>query len=104
MDLVSYALAKKYTDKAIAGAGPIKGEKGDDGFTPYIGNNGNWFIGDTDTGVLGDINKKIDVDGKLVADTDGNCIYVLKGNEKIVVGEQVKKIDKKDIDNLFKEE
>lgn len=28
-----------------------KGEKGDDGITPHIGNNGNWWIGDTDTGV-----------------------------------------------------
>lgn len=28
----------------------IKGEKGTPGDTPYIGENGNWFIGDTDTG------------------------------------------------------
>lgn len=27
-----------------------KGEKGDAGTTPHIGDNGNWFIGDTDTG------------------------------------------------------
>lgn len=25
--------------------------KGRDGLTPYVGNNGNWWIGDTDTGV-----------------------------------------------------
>ena len=30
--------------------GPV-GPKGDDGITPHIGNNGDWFIGDTDTGV-----------------------------------------------------
>ena len=29
----------------------IKGEDGQDGETPYIGVNGNWWIGDTDTGV-----------------------------------------------------
>ena len=29
----------------------IRGEKGDDGLTPYIGSNGNWWIGDNDTGV-----------------------------------------------------
>lgn len=29
----------------------IKGDKGDDGITPHIGENGNWYIGDTDTGV-----------------------------------------------------
>ena len=28
-----------------------QGEKGADGLTPYIGENGNWFIGTTDTGV-----------------------------------------------------
>lgn len=28
----------------------IKGEKGEAGTTPHIGDNGNWFIGDTDTG------------------------------------------------------
>lgn len=28
----------------------IKGKPGDDGITPHIGENGNWFIGDTDTG------------------------------------------------------
>lgn len=30
----------------------IKGEKGDNGITPHIGSNNNWFIGDTDTGIL----------------------------------------------------
>lgn len=30
----------------------IKGDKGDAGVTPHIGGNGNWFIGDADTGVL----------------------------------------------------
>ena len=29
-----------------------KGENGNDGLTPSIGANGNWFIGDTDTGIL----------------------------------------------------
>ena len=29
----------------------IKGAKGNDGVTPHIGNNGNWWIGTTDTGV-----------------------------------------------------
>lgn len=28
-----------------------QGAKGDDGITPHIGFNGNWFIGETDTGV-----------------------------------------------------
>jgi len=29
----------------------VDGEDGKDGLTPYIGSNGNWWIGDTDTGV-----------------------------------------------------
>ena len=29
----------------------IKGDPGADGITPTIGANGNWYIGDTDTGV-----------------------------------------------------
>lgn len=28
-----------------------QGEKGDDGISPHIGNNGNWWIGTTDTGI-----------------------------------------------------
>lgn len=29
----------------------LKGENGVDGITPHIGNNGNWYIGDKDTGI-----------------------------------------------------
>ena len=29
----------------------LTGEKGEDGLTPYIGDNGNWWIGDQDTGI-----------------------------------------------------
>ena len=29
----------------------LTGAKGDDGHIPYIGDNGNWFIGDSDTGI-----------------------------------------------------
>lgn len=29
----------------------VKGGKGDAGTTPYIGANGNWYLGETDTGV-----------------------------------------------------
>ena len=33
------------------GTGSGTGEKGEPGITPHIGDNGNWFIGDEDTGV-----------------------------------------------------
>ncbi len=34
---------------------------GEDGESPYIGENGNWWVGDTDTGVLADYDKANDV-------------------------------------------
>lgn len=76
IDLVTYALLKKYVKASIAGAGAIQGNDGksayqiavEKGFsgseeewisslagtpgeTPRIGENGNWFIGAVDTGV-----------------------------------------------------
>ena len=35
---------------SIKGEKGDKGDKGDDGLTPYIGDNGNWWIGEEDTG------------------------------------------------------
>lgn len=71
MDVTSYILAKKYVDATLSGAGAIQGKSAyeiavDNGFkgtesewltslegiTPHIGENGNWFLGDIDTGVL----------------------------------------------------
>ena len=37
--------------QGVAGAQGEKGEQGVAGLTPYIGENGNWWIGDEDTGV-----------------------------------------------------
>lgn len=54
MDIVTLALAKKYTEESLKGAGALKGDKGDQGpagTTPSIGANGNWFIGEVDTGM-----------------------------------------------------
>ena len=76
MDIITYALAKKYIQASLAGAGALKGEDGasayeiavkngysgsdqqwieslvgKSGDTPYIGGNGNWFVGAVDTGV-----------------------------------------------------
>ena len=71
MDIVSYILAKKYVDAALSDAGALQGKSAyeiaiDNGFvgteedwlqslegsTPQIGENGNWFIDDQDTGVI----------------------------------------------------
>ena len=86
MDLTLYTLLRTYTDKAIEqvqissngkSAYEIAVENGFQGTvqewlrslqgeTPYIGENGNWFIGDQDTGVssipdLEDFYSKIDL-------------------------------------------
>ena len=36
---------------ALSALQGMKGDKGDPGDTPFIGENGNWWIGDTDTGI-----------------------------------------------------
>ena len=77
MDVVTYALLKKYIQTSLAGAGALQGEDGKSAYdiavehgysgsetewltslqgaagqTPSIGANGHWFIGDTDTGIF----------------------------------------------------
>lgn len=71
MDITTYILSKKYVEDSLAGAGALVGKSAyqiavDNGFkgteqewlqsligaSPTIGSNGNWFIGETDTGVL----------------------------------------------------
>ncbi len=45
------ALTLYFTDGTYVNLGQIIGEKGEDGLTPFIGENGNWWIGDVDTGI-----------------------------------------------------
>lgn len=71
MDVQSYILSKRYVDDCLNGVGAIQGKSAYEiavlngfsgsetdwldslrGSTPYIGENGNWFIDDTDTGVV----------------------------------------------------
>lgn len=71
MDITSYILAKKYVDDALAGVGALKGKSAYEvaqangftgsekdwlaslvGVTPHIGENGHWFVGIKDTGVI----------------------------------------------------
>ena len=49
MDVVTLALSKKYTDSVALGQGAVQ-IPGPPGITPHIGANGNWWIGETDTG------------------------------------------------------
>ena len=71
MDVKSYILAKSYVDTVISGSGALQGKSAYDiaveqgfqgnekewlksleGISPHIGDNGNWFLGEIDTGVL----------------------------------------------------
>lgn len=116
MDLITYALAKKYIQASLANAGALKGEPGksayeiavEHGFsgteaewiaslpgapgeTPSIGNNGNWFIGDVDTGIkAGGVSSYSELTDKPTlngSDIDGNI--------------QISSIPLSVIDNLF---
>lgn len=80
MDLVSYALAKKYVDATLKGMGALQGQPGESAYdiavkygyegseqewlksligapgqTPYIGANLHWFINGEDTGVAAQV-------------------------------------------------
>ena len=71
MDITSYILAKRYVDDTLSGIGALQGKSAYDiavangfngseqewlksleGITPHIGENGNWFLGDQDMGVV----------------------------------------------------
>jgi len=97
MDIITLALAKKYVQASLAGAGALKGQdgksafelakangfsgterewleslKGQAGETPHI-ENGNWFIGTTDTGIsaqpslsYNNLNDRPTINGKIV--------------------------------------
>lgn len=71
IDIKNYILTKSYVDQALSNAGALQGKSAYDiaveqgfqgtkdewlksleGTTPHIGENGNWFLGDLDTGVL----------------------------------------------------
>lgn len=95
MDLITYALLKKSTKKAISEAqeSSIK-----------IGENGNWFIKGIDTGLEANPTKNlVDVDGVLRADTEKQNLVVIKDGNETVVGEYTTSIENDKIANLFSE-
>lgn len=119
LDLITYALLKKYVQTSIAGAGAIQGKDGksayeiavENGFsgseqewintlagkpgdTPYIGNNGNWFIGEVDTGI------------SATPTNDYNSLTNKPTlNGEVIEGDlEINSIPLSDIDNLFRKE
>ena len=120
MDLMVLALAKKYTDKSIAGAeGALSGKSayeiavdngfegtekewldslvGVSGITPHIGENKNWWIGDVDTEVsaVGE-----DTDYELISNKPSLNGVELVGNMNLKdIG--ISAMTTEQIDNLF---
>lgn len=131
MDVVTYALCKKQIADALKGAGALKGEqglsayqiavnhgfsgtesdwlsslKGDSGYTPYIGNNGNWFVNGVDTGTSATGTVKItsgNNSSEIVIDEENRTISsVVDGVATVVANyDQIESIDSQDINTLF---
>lgn len=88
LDIKTLAAAKKYTKETAAGGGAIQGQPGKagkDGITPHIGDNGNWYIGDVDTGISakGKDGKSIT---NIASDKNNNIIVTFSDNTTQNIG------------------
>lgn len=63
MDLITLALAKKYTEDSLLGAGAVKGEPGVSIINTYIDNNGHLIIEYSDNRPKEDLGVIIGTDG-----------------------------------------
>lgn len=100
MDIISYVLSKQYIDDILLNSESLKGKsayeiavehgfegsetewlKSLEGESPYIGENGNWFIGDTDLGILASYEDLINSLTQLV-NTNEEAIATLNGDVK----------------------
>jgi len=64
-------------DKGDRGAQGDPGANGEPGITPHIGENGNWYIGDTDTGIAADGSTKPTIASIAVTESaDGSVTMV----------------------------
>lgn len=125
MDIVTYALCKKQIADAISGAGIVMGKsayeiavengysgtqadwleslRGEKGYTPYIGENGNWFVNGIDTGcpsIIETVKVVADAD-EIVIDSDKQVIYTVNGETQTPVAELTKRIEDSQIAILF---
>lgn len=75
--------------QGIKGDKGDKGDPGEDGDTPYIGDNGNWWIGTTDTGIkaagTNGANGKNGTNGKNGADGVGIADIKLNENGELII-------------------
>lgn len=113
IDVITYALCKKQIADALNGAGALKGEqglsayqiavnygyngsesdwisslKGEPGYTPYIGDNGNWFINGVDTGTSASGAIKVTSEKNsseiIIDEENGTISSIVDGTSKIV--------------------
>lgn len=131
MDVVTYALCKKQIADALKGAGALKGEqglsayqiamkygyegsesdwlaslRGDPGYTPYIGDNGNWFVNGVDTGTSATGTVKVTSEKSsseiIINEEDCTISSVINGVPKVIANyDQTNSIETTDINDLF---
>lgn len=131
MDIVTYALCKKQIADALKGAGALKGEqglsayqiavkygyegsesdwltslRGDPGYTPYIGDNGNWFVNGVDTGTSATGTVKVTSEKSsseiIINEEDCTISSVVDGVPKVIANyDQTDSIEATDINDLF---
>ena len=65
----------------ITGPKGDKGDKGDKGNSPYIGENGNWWVGDQDTGVKAEVGKE---QPEFLYNETGEILLAYNGTRKSV--------------------
>ena len=64
-------------DRGEKGDKGDKGDKGADGLPPFIGENGNWWIGTTDTGVKAAADSSIAAGSSAVAEKSPSAIIAI---------------------------
>ena len=131
MDIITYALCKKQISEALMGAGALIGKsayqiavengfkgsekdwllslKGEQGYTPYIGENGNWFINGEDTNISASggikISSKEDSQEIIIDEENKTISSVINGVSTIIANySDITPIKESSIEKLFQEE
>ena len=131
MDIITYALCKKQISDALMGAGALIGKsayqiavengfkgsekdwllslKGEQGYTPYIGENGNWFINGEDTNISASggikISSKEDSQEIIIDEESKTISSVIDGVSTIIANySDITPIKESSIKELFQEE
>lgn len=131
MDIITYALCKKQISDALMGAGALIGKsayqiavengfkgsekdwllslKGEQGYTPYIGENGNWFINGEDTNISASggvkISSKKDSQEIIIDEENKTISSVINGVSTIIANySDITPIKESSIKELFQEE